>query len=144
MGNLFIGTYNRSIDSKGRLQLPPDLACEEGETLYVMRGLDGCISVFPESAFLALVGRLSDLDFLNAAARAYIREAMATSRKLKVDPHGRINLKVEALKKYSIESSVLILGVMDHFEIWNAQTYAAYQAGQPLSFEALAEEVCKK
>ena len=142
MGRVFTGTYNRSIDNKGRLQLPPDLETEVGETLYVMRGLDGCISVYPQASFDKLLERLGELNFLLPAARAYIREAMRTSRKLKIDGHGRINLKVDALKQYSIESTVLILGVMDHFEIWSPDVYEQYASNQ--NYEALAEEVASK
>ncbi len=138
MGKVFYGTYNRSLDSKGRLQLPSDFDCEDGDTLYVMKGLDGCISVFPEDRFIGLTERLSTMDYAKAADRAFIRETLRSAKKLKVDSHGRISLTVELLRKYSIDASVLILGSLDRFEIWDPATYEAYEKSLD-SYEALAE-----
>ena len=142
MGNVFYGTYNRNLDAKGRLQLPADLSLEEGDTLFVMKGLDGCISIFPEEKFTSLAERLATMNFDKAADRAYVRETLRSAKKLKVDSHGRISLTVDLLRTYSIETAVMILGVLDHLEIWDPATYESYEKSLD-SYEDLAERTAQ-
>ena len=43
------GEYKHSIDAKGRLAMPAKLREELGEHFTVTKGLDGCLSVYPEA-----------------------------------------------------------------------------------------------
>ncbi|MCR5491789.1 MAG: division/cell wall cluster transcriptional repressor MraZ [Bacilli bacterium] len=139
---MFYGTYDRNLDSKGRLQLPSDLSLEEGMTLYVMKGLDGCISIYPEEKFSELTSRLASLNYFKPADRAFIREALSSVKKMKIDAHGRISLTVDLLRAYKIEAEVQIIGVFDHFEVWEPKSYEGYLASQE-SYEALAERTAE-
>ena len=43
------GTYNHTIDVKGRLIVPSKFREELGEDFVITKGLDGCLFVFPNS-----------------------------------------------------------------------------------------------
>ena len=58
MGKLFFGTYSRSLDPKGRLLLPRELGIAPGTTLYVMKGFEGCLSIYQEEEFQKIVMKL--------------------------------------------------------------------------------------
>lgn len=138
MGKLFLGKYNRSLDEKGRLQLPSKLIGEKKGAYYLLRGFEGCIAIYPEKAFEELMEHLSELDWNDEANRAYIRLATSSASEMKVDSHGRILIGREILDDYQLESEVTVIGVLDHFEIWDCKAYAKYQLTHGSSFEALA------
>lgn len=139
MGKLYFGNYTRSLDEKGRLQIPPALFDETQKELYVLRGLDGCISVYGQEEFAGLIAHLQELDFLDEKQRAFIRLSSSSMKKLKVDSHGRIGLGLDLVREYGIEAEVKIIGVLDHFEIWEPVGYAKYELTYSKSYESLAK-----
>lgn len=126
MGKQFIGRYNRSIDNKFRLQLPPKLV-EEGESDFILScGLDGCLSVYPRSSFDKLVEKMSEFDYLDEKKRAFVRLTSGSALPVSLDSHGRISLGKDVAEQFSLSGQVSIIGVLDHFEIWNPTLYMQY------------------
>ena len=126
MGRSFNGKYYRNLDNKGRLLLPSALLEKERPTLYVLSGFDGCLAVYPEEEYEELLAKLRNLDFRNPADRAYIRDVTSSTVKLKFDGAGRILLGKDICREYGFETEVTIIGVLDHFEIWDSASYSAY------------------
>ena len=127
MGKKFFGSYLRNLDAKGRLLLPSNLVKAEGlESLYVLKGFDGCLSVYLPEAFEELMEELSHLDQHDPSQRAYIRIATSSMRELKFDSHGRILLPTDLLEEYGLGKEVMVNGVLDHLEIWDKKAYASY------------------
>ena len=56
-----------------------------------------------------------------------------------VDSHGRIALTKQLVDDYRIGKSITIIGVLDHFEIWDEMSYAKYLLANSKDFESLAE-----
>lgn len=125
VGNYF-GTYTRNLDQKHRLQIPSKLNSSLPDCLYILRGFEGALEIYEEAAFNDLLARLSKLSYQNPTARTYIRLALSSATKLDVDAHGRITLPVEYLSRYNIGDQVVVIGVLDHFELWDAESYDAY------------------
>ena len=55
------GEYRHTIDAKGRLAMPAKLREELGEHFTVTKGLDGCLSVYPDAEWASLETRLRSL-----------------------------------------------------------------------------------
>ena len=45
------GTYEHSIDAKGRLFIPAKLREELGVTFYLAMGVDACLAIYPQSTW---------------------------------------------------------------------------------------------
>lgn len=45
------GTYEHSIDAKGRLFIPSRLREELGVSFYLAMGVDACLAVYPQSTW---------------------------------------------------------------------------------------------
>ncbi|MDY6094349.1 MAG: hypothetical protein SPI58_04850 [Candidatus Enteromonas sp.] len=126
MGKLMFGRYNRSLDVKGRLLIPAKLLGDEAKVLYVLKGFDGCLSVYMEEAFEKFLQDLGSMDFKDEEQRAYIRLAASSVNEMKIDSHGRILLGKQLLEEYCIGEDVTIVGCLDHFEIWDSVAFARY------------------
>ena len=128
MGNIFFGSYPRNLDEKGRLLLPSALFGKEAPTsLYILRGFDGCLSVYLEDRFQELLSELSSLNQRDPGDRAYLRIVSASMKQLKVDAHGRVLLGVDTLHEYGLGNEVLVNGAIDHIEIWDKAAFDAYR-----------------
>lgn len=138
MGKKFFGSYPRSLDPKGRLLLPSKLGIGIGETLYLCRGLEGCIAVYREEDFDKLHEKLEALNFRDGDTRAYVRLVTSSIVDQEVDAHGRILIGKAMQEEYRLSGKLTILGVMDHLEIWDEKAYEAYKAGREGYFEDLA------
>ena len=45
---MFMGEYSHSIDAKGRLIIPSRFRDELGDEFILTKGLDGCLSIYPQ------------------------------------------------------------------------------------------------
>lgn len=126
MGNVYLGTYNRSLDNKFRLQLPPKLLPNEEKEFVLSCGLDGCLSVYPKEGFDKLVEKMSQFDFLDDKKRAFVRLTSGSALPISLDSHGRISIGKDIAERFSLSGSVTIIGALDHFEIWNVALYEKY------------------
>lgn len=136
---MFFGTFQHNLDNKGRLMIPAKMREEAGERLYILKGYEGCLSVFKESTFQSEMDRLNSLPFNQKNSRDYIRLQLSSVVELEVDKQGRIQLPTQLLKDYRVGQSVVVIGVSDHFEIWDSGSWAEYLKQNEDSYETKAE-----
>ena len=55
------GTYEHSIDAKGRLFIPAKLRGELGETFYLAVGVDACLAIYPQSTWDKITEKIAAL-----------------------------------------------------------------------------------
>jgi MraZ protein len=111
---------------------------------YVLRGFEGCVSVYCQEQFDKLLEQLSSLSYLDEKARSYVRIASSSVNELEVDSHGRISLSKDLVDAYKIQNEVVIIGVIDHFEIWDKTSYTKYHDEKSPLFEELASSTLAK
>ena len=68
---MFMGEYNHTIDTKGRLIIPSKFREELGEEFVVTKGLDGCLFVFPEHEWNTFEEKLKSLPLTNCSPGYY-------------------------------------------------------------------------
>lgn len=141
----FFGTYYHNLDAKGRLVVPATFRekLKELKTLYILQGFDGAISIYPEDAYNRELAYLESQNFKDANARAYMRTMYASIETLDVDNAGRVTLHVRILKKYGLSTSVTVIGVGDHLEVWDSAKYEAYEAEARTNLETLAQGLAR-
>ena len=83
------GEYRHTIDAKGRLAMPAKLREELGEHFTVTKGLDGCLSVYPDAEWASLETRLRSLGN-GEKARRIKRYYFANASDVQLDAQGRI------------------------------------------------------
>ena len=142
---MYFGQFEHSLDDKGRLMIPSKLreGLVGGSPLYIIRGLDGCLAVYNENGFQKFTDRIANRSFDDMNARKYIRSVLPTVVQLNVDKLGRIQLPSATLSKFHISNKVMVIGVGDHFEIWDLEAYLAYEESISEEFEAVADKLDK-
>lgn len=115
---MFMGEYNHSIDTKGRLIVPAKFREQLGETFVVTKGLDGCLWVFAPDEWEEFSEKLRSLPVANKEARKFARFFLAGAAEVETDKLGRI-LIPQVLRDYAaLEKDVALVGTGNRVEIW--------------------------
>ncbi|HMM00692.1 MAG TPA: division/cell wall cluster transcriptional repressor MraZ [Bacilli bacterium] len=136
---MFFGTYYHSLDSKGRLVIPSHFREQVKDRLYVMNGYNGTLEIYLPEDFDALVKKTSSLSYNHKDERDFIRLRLASVIETELDDHGRIALPLKILTRLDIKKSVAVIGVNDHFEVWNQEKWGEYSQDIAQRMESIAE-----
>lgn len=133
------GTYEHSIDAKGRLFIPAKLREELGATCYLTMGIDACLAIYPQESWNVFTEKFASLPMSQSRL---MRPIFANAVKCEPDSQGRIVLP-QRLRKYAgLEKDVVIIGVHNRAEIWAADTwYASEEEMTPEKMAALMESL---
>lgn len=121
MGKMLIGTYQHSLDTKGRVIFPAKLREDLGESFVITRGLDGCIFVYPEESWQTLGERIKELSLTKA--RNIQREFFANATIVEPDKQGRILIPANLREYAKLEKDLVIIGAFDRAEIWDEENW---------------------
>ena len=140
---MFFGHYEHSLDEKGRLLLPKKIKEElkDNSPLYVLKGFEGCLSIYREAEFLKLCEECEKISFNKKNSRSYLRAVLSSVIELMIDKVNRIQIPKDTLTRFHISKNVIIIGVNDHFEIWDSETYRRYEEEVNAHFAEIAESL---
>lgn len=140
----FTGTFRHAVDRKGRLSVPSQviagLAALADGGFVVAPGPDGCLDAYPKDEWARRVRALRALP-AGRAGRYYKRVIVGEARECKIDAHNRILIPQEILARVGITNAVLIVGQLDHLELWQPKAYEAYLAAQTTTIEDVIEDI---
>jgi len=128
-----LSQYTQKLDPQRRVVVPSRMREEIGEDelargLYLTRGLDGCLFLYPPSEWECVSGRLSGDLFLSAEGRATQRKVFGNAVVVVPDKLGRILVSARLLELAGLEDEVVFVGVGDRIELWSPKRWAAQDA----------------
>lgn len=141
---MFFGSYSHNLDDKGRLVIPYKLRSGVSSKLYILKGYDGALSLYCETDFETYLEGLKKLSFESKTSRDIQRIALSSVTELEIDAQNRIQIPLSLLKKYSIGKEVVVVGVLDHIEIWDKTKWDIYMGENEKDFEKKSESLLKK
>lgn len=124
---MFLGEYEHTIDSKGRMAVPARFRSQLDRGAVISKGMGTCLSVYTmdrweeKSAELA-AGKTTD------ELRDFERRIYPSASEVELDGQGRLIIPAKLRTYAGLDSEVTVAGVRDHFEIWDRGTWEEYQA----------------
>lgn len=125
---MFMGEYNHTIDTKGRLIIPSKFREQLGDEFIVTKGLDGCLFVFPKNEWQLFEEKLRTLPLTQKSARKFTRFFVAGATECEVDKQGRILLPQTLREFAELEKDVVLSGNLNRIEIWSKANWAENNA----------------
>ena len=137
------------MDGKGRFALPAKLRSVKGvsdEPLLdcpsvLTRGLEGCLSLYPESEWDEIQRRLASLNFTQKDFRFFSRRFYSAASAVLPDKNGRILIPSALMQEAGLKKDLLVIGVNRWIEIWNPERFQYYLEQFAGSYEEVAERL---
>ena len=122
---MFIGQYNHTIDTKGRLIIPSKFRDLLGDEFVVTKGMDGCLFVYANDDWSAFEQKLTSLPLINKEARKFARFFLSGASQVEVDKQGRILIASNLREFAGLDKDVVLVGVGSRIEIWSLANWEA-------------------
>lgn len=137
----FLGQYKYNLDSKGRIVIPTDYRNILGSTLIVNKGIEKCITIYPEEEFVKQAEKISQLAFTQKVNRSFKRYFLSSAFKKDLDSQGRINLDECLIEYAGIKKECVIVGAGNVIEIWSAEEWEKVEEERNSSLEGISEDI---
>ncbi len=136
---LLTGTHPRTLDDKKRLTLPKRVREQLGDVtqLFVTPGPDQSLWIYTKDELERLSAKLDQTPATDAEARKFRLTFYAQMETVEIDRTGRILLPERLVQFAGLEHEVVLLGVRDHLELWDAKRWAAFLAQNGPQFDKL-------
>lgn len=129
MNLVFQGASALTLDAKGRMAVPSRhrdalRALCEGQ-LTITKHPDGCLMVFPRPSWEVFRDKVAALPM---SASGWKRIFLGNAMDVEIDGSARVLVSPELRAAANISKDVMLLGMGSHFELWDAERYAAHEA----------------
>lgn len=138
----FTGEFHHTIDAKGRLIVPSRLRDELPDNKVVLaRYFTGCVGLWWGEGWSKLEEDLIGLKRGSAESRRLVRVFASSAHQDEVDKQGRVTVP-QALRDYAgIGRDVVVIGAIDHAELWAPDRWEQEKALDEGGLDALAQHV---
>ena len=142
---MLLGEYEHALDDKNRVTLPARFRQAFTEGIFVGRGIDPCLLVYPPGGWNRFVEQhLANLDPLSREARQMSRFLFSGATETELDKQGRIMVPPPLLEHAGLRREVVVAGVRDHLELWDPSAWRRELAEVEGSAELVAERLAAK
>ena len=123
---MFQGASALTLDAKGRMSIPARhreaLQGQAEGRVTITKHPDGCLLLFPRPEWEIFRAKIAALPM---DAHWWRRIFLGNASDVEMDGTNRVLISPELRLAANLEKEVMLLGMGSHFEIWDAQTYAA-------------------
>ena len=124
---VFFGDYLVSFSAPGRVVLPKKLReLLKGNIFILAKGFNFCLAGFDKDAWEEKAKDLVNVSLLENENLEKRRFIFSSTVYLEIDDQGRFVIPKNMLDFSSLKNKVQIIGVGDHFEIWNPENWVKY------------------
>ena len=123
---MFLGEYEHTIDSKGRLAVPAKFRVQMDQGAVISKGMGTCLSVYTtarweEKSAELVAGKESD------QLRDFERRIYPSASEIELDGPGLMIIPAKLRAYANLGNEVTVAGVRDHIEIWDRAAWQTYQ-----------------
>ncbi len=130
---MLLGTHTLNLDNKGRMAIPAkyrDTLASSDQTRVVLtiNPRDTCLWLYPEQTWLPIAQQVAALPPLKPENRTLQRLLLGSACVLEPDGQGRIAIASELRAQAGLSKKIALVGLVNKFEVWDADTWSALQA----------------
>lgn len=117
----------------------PDSSPEKTEIKVVITTFDHCLVAYPWLDWLKLEEQFTRIPNPSSNVRAFRRLFIGGAEEQSLDAQGRIRLSQEHREYAQLDKEIIILGLINRFEIWNPALFK--QSTEEIDFNAVSDEL---
>lgn len=124
---VFFGEYQVSFTGQGRLVLPKKIReLLKGNTFVITKGFDTCLAGYDKQDWETRASSLMGVSLLDKENIGKRRSLFASANYIEIDDQGRFVVPKPLLSLVTKKNKAVIIGVGDHFEIWDNDKWQEY------------------
>ena len=141
-----IGTYECTLDSKGRILLPAgikkqiDSLLQEG---FVLKRsvFQPCLELHPMVEWNQTMYKINKLNRFVKKNNDFIRQFTAGLKNVDIDSNGRLQISKDLIRFAKLEKDIVVASALNVIEIWDKSLYENAVNVNDEDFAKLAEDV---
>jgi MraZ protein len=136
------GTYPANLDDKKTMTLPAGIREQltGADTLLVSPGPDQCLWLTNQAHLERLSQRLEQSPAREIDVRIFKRLYYAQTEKAALDADGRVSIPERLAQFAGLHQEVILVGIDDHFEVWDAARWRLYTQQKSAGHSPAAEQ----
>ena len=124
---VFFGEYQINFSGSGRLLLPKKVReLLKGNTFILTKGFGVCLAGYDKDDWEKRAVELLNPSLLQPTDMENRRSIFSSLVYLEIDEQGRFVVPKNLLEYGQLKERAIIIGVGDHFEIWNQEKWQKY------------------
>jgi len=124
---VFFGEYQINFSGSGRLLLPKKVReLLKGNTFILTKGFGVCLAGYDKDDWEKRAVELLNPSLLQPTDMENRRSIFSSLVYLEIDEQGRFVIPKNLLEYSQLKEKAVIIGVGDHFEIWEAEKWKEY------------------
>lgn len=139
----YTGNYQHLIDSKGRISFPSEwrkiVPGQQESYLATILWPERCIGIYPSGEWERIRDRMrSERELYDTPSlRERHRRILENTSMVSIDQNGRLSLKNDIRSLAGLKGKVLLLGNLDHVEIWSQERRTEYEQSNEMKEDTL-------
>lgn len=117
---MLVGNAVHNLDTKGRIVIPAKYREDFGASVFALKGVGGCIRLYPYEEFLKMSAKVRSGDVTQLALR---RKFFGSVENIALDAQGRILLSDDLKKSAGITDRVRMVGMFEWLELWSEDSF---------------------
>ncbi len=115
----FVGRYEHSLDTKGRVILPAKFRATFERGGYLAENHEGCLALWTHGEFQRQMAGMQEQAATGRTDRNRARLWASNAQEVEIDRQGRMVIPPRLRQFARLESDVLVVGALDRIELWN-------------------------
>lgn len=124
----FLGSSTYSLDAKNRIFIPAKYRDELGNTFYITRGIEDCLTIYTEVEWDLFLQRLDKIP--NTTGGEVKEYFMSAAQKCVLDGSGRILLDGTLKTHSQINKNVVFVGAGRIINVWSEENWNIREANR--------------
>ncbi|MFO8031927.1 MAG: division/cell wall cluster transcriptional repressor MraZ [Desulfohalobiaceae bacterium] len=145
---MFRGHSYRSLDTKGRVMLPPEFRQElleqDAEGGLMLTNFDGCVLGYPLQEWQEIEQSFNSINIFDKRIRDLQRFFISGAVEVSLDKQGRILLPPHLRNYAELDREVVLAGVGRKFEIWDQGRFEAKRREMEEGFDQVMEDLASQ
>jgi MraZ protein len=121
----FVGRYEHSLDTKGRVILPAKFRGQFERGGYLTQHTERCVALWTPAEFERQMEVMQQRADEGRADRNRMRIWASNSAEVEIDRQGRMPIPVHLRTFARLDAEVLVHGAIDRVELWNPAEWDA-------------------
>jgi MraZ protein len=119
----FVGRYEHSLDTKGRVILPAKFRASFERGGYLTENREGCLALWTPGEFERQLVAMQERAASGRTHRNLARIWASNSHEVEIDRQGRMAIPTHLRDFATLQGDVLVHGAIDRVELWNPSVW---------------------